>query len=271
MEHRLCSAANRVSFPAGLHDCQMSRDASLDLLKKDARKLEGELESRIHQFTRLTASIGSRFDGSASYGGGGGGAGGLRDIEDPEVVSSADDLRADIETLLQRFGDINTRMGRCIASARLGLAAQATHRRYREILFDYNTEFNRLKRGFRKKRESAELFRGMRSGGIGAGASGGGGPGAHATAQLMRERDGLLSSAKLADGVLGQAGEMQRALGRQRRTLLGAGRKVLDIGMMIPGVDVLIGKIRRKKLRDQIVLGIVVGLCFVFILWWLVS
>ena len=255
----------------------MSRDASLDLLRSEAKRIESELEARIHNFSKLTSSIGSRFDTHYGGGGSGGGGGGqfkqrsngtrLRDVEDPEVVASADDLRADIETLLTRFGDINARMGRCVASARMGIAAQATHRRYKEILFDYNTEFNRLKRSLQKKRESAELFRGMRSGGGGAGAS----AGASATDMLMREHNGLLSSSKLADGVLGQASEMQNTLARQRRTLLGAGKKVLDIGMMIPGVDVLIGKIRRKKLRDQIVIGVVTGLCLVFLLWWLVS
>ena len=92
----------------------MSRDASLDLLKKDARKLEEEVESRMRQFTKLTNSIGSRFETSYS-GGGGAGGGAMRDVEDPEVGSMAGDLQADIETLLMRFGDINARMGRCIA------------------------------------------------------------------------------------------------------------------------------------------------------------
>ena len=136
----------------------------------------------------------------------------------------------------------------------MGIAAQATHRRYKEILFDYNTEFNRMKRGFQKKRESAELFRGMRAG------NGRGGVDTSATYMLLRERDGLLSSTKLSDQVLGQASEMQNALRRQRSTLLGAGKKVLDIATALPVVDVIIGKIRRKKLRDQIVIGIVVGL-----------
>lgn len=37
---------------------------------------------------------------------------------------------------------------------------------------------------------------------------------------------------------------------------------------MLPSVHSLIGKISRKKKRDMIVLGLVLGACMAFTVWW---
>ncbi|CAN0321726.1 unnamed protein product, partial [Scytosiphon promiscuus] len=82
--------------------------------------------------------------------------------------------------------------------------------RYREILFDFSTEFKKTSAALQRKRETTELFKSSR---------GGAGQGDLEQEHLLREQNAIHSSLQSATGVLGQAAEARESLRHQRATL----------------------------------------------------
>lgn len=72
------------------------------------------------------------------------------------------------------------------------------------------------------------------------------------------------------DGVLNQAKTVSSSLGEQRRFVDSVGDRLLSVGAKFPVVNSLMTAIRRKRSRDSVILGSVIGGCVLFILiYWL--
>ena len=92
-------------------------------LKKDARKLEGELEVKLSHYSRISSGL----DNSTS--------GGVRSLH------SAAAIQSDITTLLKRLQEVHNAMEADVSGSDI---RHHTVTRHREILQDFSHEFRRL-------------------------------------------------------------------------------------------------------------------------------
>ncbi|KAH1266472.1 Golgi SNAP receptor complex member 1-2 [Glycine max] len=136
------------------------RDPNLELqesgweeLRKEARKIEGDLDVKLSSYAKL----GARFTQ-------GGSGSGYVDSGSPPIGSSRSwkSMEMEIQSLLEKLLDINDSMSRCAASA--GPATSVTQKlaRHRDILHEFTQEFRRIKGNINSMREHAELLSSVR-------------------------------------------------------------------------------------------------------------
>ena len=176
-------------------------------------------------------------------------------------------LAADIHRTITSMTDlIERRMMPC--AERTGRSQHTLLvKRYREILFDCSADFKKTSAAVARKREQAELFRGANASG---GGNGNGGSGMdEGMEHLLRERNAIGNSMKAADAVLGQASEVQSELRSQGASLRGVQGTMLAIAGNVPGLNVLIDKIRKKRNKDDVIVSGVIAFCILFTLWYM--
>ena len=88
---------------------------------------------------------------------------------------------------------------------------------------------------------------------------------------MLRERNALQNTNRMTDDLVGQATAQLGALDEQRATFGGIGSKLTEIAAASPQINAMIGYIGRRKKRDKLVLGTVIGLCSGFLLWYSMS
>jgi Golgi SNAP receptor complex protein 1 len=174
-------------------------------------------------------------------------------------------LSKDIHRTMSKMTElINTKMAP--AAERTGRSQHLLLvKRYREILFDCSTDFNKTCESVARKREAKELFRGAVSG-MNNGSGGGANP---EMEQLLRERNAIDNSMKSATSVLNQASNVRSELRSQGNSLRGVSGTMANIAGHIPGLNGLIDKIRKKRQQDDRVVSGVVAVCILFTLWYL--
>ncbi|CAD7700921.1 unnamed protein product [Ostreobium quekettii] len=214
-----------------------------DACRRDARKLEGEVDMKLGAYAKLCAT----FDGSPAAHG-------------PHGGPSTDQLlrakASEIESLLQRLSDVNERMGGSVPSGDHGRLH--TLARHRDILQDYGQEVRRLNASVGAARDRAELMARSEEGAP------------HVSVQvqgaLLRERNTIASSTAAIDEVIGSAHAVEAELKDQRRVFEGIGDRLYALGSRFPVVNGLLRAIARRKSRDTIVLSVVVSACILVLL-----
>ncbi|KAL1507577.1 hypothetical protein AB1Y20_007197 [Prymnesium parvum] len=203
-------------------------------LRREARRLENELDLKLVSYSRLDAS-----DASAS--------------------ASADEIERQIDALLARLAECNDRMSREAADAAGSATTMHTLQRHREILHDFTQEFRKTKANLRSADERQRLLssvrqdsREQRNGSV------------RATDTLLRERNAIHVGDRMADEVLGQAQATREALGAQRQGFGSTASKLSLISSLAPRASALIGAIGRRQKRDKMILALVFGLCLGF-------
>lgn len=162
----------------------------------------------------------------------------------------------EIEGLLAALAAGNEAMGRAIGDS--GGSRAHTLARHRDILRDYSQEFRRQSSVAGAARDRADLI-----GGASVPLSVAPGSGA---GLLLRERGAVASSHAALDEVLGTAHGVASSLGQQRDVFEGTAGKLAGIGAAFPVVNTLLNAIRRKKNKDNLILGGVIAACIFFIL-----
>eukprot|EP00235_Prasinoderma_singulare_P009805 CAMPEP_0119177158 /NCGR_PEP_ID=MMETSP1315-20130426/47895_1 /TAXON_ID=676789 /ORGANISM="Prasinoderma singularis, Strain RCC927" /LENGTH=286 /DNA_ID=CAMNT_0007171299 /DNA_START=150 /DNA_END=1010 /DNA_ORIENTATION=- len=229
----------------GAATAQGADSLSWEGLRKDARKLEGELDMRLAAYSKL-------------------GARGSKDVSE----ASANAAEAEIESLLSRLGHVNDRMASAGARGGAGAASAHTLARHRDILQEFSQEFRRVRSAVAAASEHARLLAGAhkRNDSFGAAGGGSGLSQSQIHQQLLRERSGLQSATNAADEVIGQAQSQAQALAQQRALLIDIDSKVGTVGGKMPVLGSIMQSIRRKKSRDQLILSAVVAVCILFTL-----
>ncbi|KAL6762559.1 Qb-snare protein, Gos1/GS28-family [Haematococcus lacustris] len=211
-------------------------------LRKEARKLEGELDVKIAAYSKLCAGFEANHR--------------LKTSESSSL--GADQTKAvELEDLLQRLADVNDAMGGVIG----GNADTRSHTlaRHRDILQEFTQEFRRLNSTLGAAKDRVQLLAGSHdSGHIGLTMQG------SSTGALLRERATIQSSTSAIDEVLSQSQSVSTNLVEQRRLLDNVTDKVLQVGSRFPVVNSLLNAIRRKKSKDTLVLGAVIAACILF-------
>ncbi|XP_008794815.1 Golgi SNAP receptor complex member 1-2-like [Phoenix dactylifera] len=235
-------------------------DSSLDLqesgweeLRKEARKIEGDLDVRLSSYAKL----GARFTHSSGY----------ADNSSPVVSSrSWKSMEIEIQSLLEKLLDVNDGMSRCAPSAAPTTSVTQKLARHRDILHEFTQEFRRTKGNLNSMMEHAELLNSVKSDISESKASGSMSPGVH----LLRERASIHGSINQIDEVIGQAQGTRSVLGTQRALFGNVQGKVKQLGDKFPIIRGLLGAIRRKRSKDTLILSAVIAACTLFlIIYWL--
>lgn len=85
---------------------------------------------------------------------------------------------------------------------------------------------------------------------------------------LAREQGHITESDRVADGILGQALETQAALEMQRQGTTATRSKLGGFGSLVGAVQGTMTRIKWKKRKNMVIMGIVIGLCVFFLFWW---
>lgn len=90
------------------------------------------------------------------------------------------------------------------------------------------------------------------------------------SAIALRERSSLQTSTSAAEEALATAQNVSNSLLEQRRVFEGMQDRLVMLGEKFPAIGGLLTAIRRKKSKDTIVLGSVIGLCcFLMLIYFL--
>mmetsp|Transcript_50602 Transcript_50602/g.126893 ORF Transcript_50602/g.126893 Transcript_50602/m.126893 type:complete len:178 (+) Transcript_50602:1256-1789(+) len=90
-----------------------------------------------------------------------------------------------------------------------------------------------------------------------------------ASANLIRERTALDTSLTMLDDILGQGTSTRDMLASQRARFKNIGEGVGRLGQYFPDVDRLLHRIGVRHIRERLILGLTIGLCLCFIIWWM--
>ncbi|KAL9228854.1 hypothetical protein vseg_004389 [Gypsophila vaccaria] len=229
------------------------QESGWEELRKDARKIEGDIDVKLSSYAKL----GARF--TQGYG----------DSGSPTVSSSSRSWKSmdlEIQSLLEKLVDINDSMSRCAASAVPTTSVTQKLARHRDILHEFTQEFRRIKGNINSMREHAELLSSVRDDISEYKASGSMSP----KMQLLRERAAIHGSISQIDEVISQAQATRSVLGSQRAFFGDVGGKVKRLSEKFPVIRGLLGSIRRKRSKDTLILAAVIAACTLFlIIYWL--
>lgn len=247
-----------------------------ETLRKQARQLENEIDSKLVAFSKLTSSFSSSSFGrnsltpqnSAQLTGAG-----------PSNNSSSDllfvTLSNEIEESLKKLNQINNRMSDSLNSDSADSSSSATvHtlQRHRDILRDYSTEYEKTKRNIISFKEREKLLsssstsNGARSNETNLNnrrLDNGGNP---ATSLYMKEYDHLKSSHNLVDQQLEIAELTKENLQSQRQSLRMIQQKMNTLAHKFPLINNLVQRIKLKKRKDTIILATVISICLIIML-----
>jgi len=85
---------------------------------------------------------------------------------------------------------------------------------------------------------------------------------------LLKENEHARRSERMIDEQINIAVESRETLMNQRVAFKAIQTKLNDISNRFPMINNLVQKINMRKRRDTIIMGSVIGLCFVFLLWY---
>eukprot|EP00245_Coleochaete_scutata_P005283 TRINITY_DN18727_c0_g1_i1.p1 TRINITY_DN18727_c0_g1~~TRINITY_DN18727_c0_g1_i1.p1 ORF type:complete len:236 (+),score=42.43 TRINITY_DN18727_c0_g1_i1:216-923(+) len=233
----------------------MEEEGKWEDLRREARKLEGDLDVKLSSYAKLGGMLGH---GGYSESGSGGGL--------LEGDGSWKSMEMEIEALLERLLDVNDAMSRCVAATTSTTSITQKLARHRDILHECTQEFRRTKTNISSMREHAELLTSVRNdiSEYKAGAS------LSPMNSLLRERGSIHGSVIQVDEVIRQAEATKGALAAQRSTFVEVQAKLKHLSDRFPVVRNILSAIRRKRSRDTYILSGVIAACTLFvIIYWL--
>ena len=241
-------------------------------LRKEARKLENEIDANLASLSKLIGVGNSHATKSASSVGSiSGGYNQYNNNTTTNKIEGNFDIIAskegEIEALLTRLSDVTRALASSIHSGANASSDTRTHTltRHRDVATEFNHEFRRLKDYIEQEREHASLLQGRHRGSNGTL----GGDESNSSA-AMRERNSILSSSIAVDDAIGVAQNTASALYEQRGIFNSTISALATAGSKFPVVNNLLVAIKRKKNKDAIVLSAVCAICSALVLiYWM--
>uniref|UniRef100_J3L988 Golgi SNAP receptor complex member 1 n=1 Tax=Oryza brachyantha TaxID=4533 RepID=J3L988_ORYBR len=233
------------------------QESGWEELRRESRKLEGDLDVKLSSYARLAARSSSASASASSS---------AAAASSPSDRSSWKSMEFEIQSLLDKLQDVNDAMSRCAASTAPTVSVTQKLARHRDILHEFAQEFRRTRGNLSSIREHADLLSSVRDDITESKATGGMSPRVH----LLRERASIHGSINQIDEVIGQAQSTRVALSNQRALFGDVQGKVKQLGEKFPVIRGLLGAIKRKKSKDTIILSAVIAACTIFlIIYWL--
>lgn len=218
----------------------MDVPTSWDALRKQARKLEAQLDEQMNSFRKLVAT---------------------------KVNSGDNYIESTVEQLLKQLDQVNNQMRAWVSSGGTEMVSH-TLTRHQEILQDLTQEFYRLRSSLRAKQEHASLLQDFREFDRSSLDLEEGGDSVEKA--LLKEHASISRSTGQMDSVISQAQSTLGALMVQRSTFGGINSKLSNVSSRLPTVNQILASIKKKKSMDTIILSLVVSVCtFLTFIYWL--
>ncbi|KAG6669569.1 Golgi SNAP receptor complex member 1-1 [Carya illinoinensis] len=222
----------------------MDVPSSWDALRKQARKLEAQLDEQMNSYRKsVSTKVPAKND------------------------TSENDLESGIDRLLKQLQKVNSQMQAWVSSGGTEMVSH-TLTRHQEILQDLTQEFYRLRSSLRAKKEHASLLEDFREfdrtrldleEGVGSGEQ-----------ALLKEHASISRNTGQMDTVISQAQATLGSLVIQRSTFGGINSKLSNVSSRLPTVNSILSAIKRKKSMDTIILSLVASVCtFLIFIYWL--
>ncbi|PON80981.1 Golgi SNAP receptor complex, subunit [Trema orientale] len=221
----------------------MEVPSSWDALRKQARKLEAQLDEQMNSYRKLVSSKDST-----------------------KVDATENGLESGIDRLLKQLQQVNSQMQAWVSSGGSEMVSH-TLTRHQEILQDLTQEFYRLRSSLRAKKEHASLLEDFREfDRTRLDLEEGGG----SEQALLKEHASISRSTGQMDTVISQAQATLGSLVMQRSTFGGINSKLSNVSSRLPTVNHILSAIKRKKSMDTIILSLVASVCtFLIFIYWL--
>ncbi|CAO1621637.1 unnamed protein product [Parajaminaea phylloscopi] len=229
--------------------------------RRTTRQLESQLDVKLTKYSSLASAIarGPDYDGST----GGMSAGG--DGSD----SSADtalELEGEISTLLSNMHSSLASLTQMLDDPDVPPSTLQQHavQRHREVLTDFERDFRACKDNVRHAIDRRELVGRVR-GDINAYKA------AHASDQeaLLAERGRLDNSHSMIDGTLEQAYATLTDFRSQRQVLNNVASRMSSTAAQVPALNGIMTMIGRRRRRDSVIMGLLIGSCTVLLLFYI--
>jgi len=232
-------------------------------LRKRARQLENEIDSKLVSLNKLGISLGgthARFDVNYASSSG---------VEKTPLLSSQttfESLSAELESLLAKLNEINDQMTDFVHGSASGSgfsqnpALQHTLRRHRDILRDYSNEFNRTHTNIQTQLDRQELLGSTDADSLQNGLNNRG-----RTDMYLKENEHLRSTERMIDDQISIAISAKEHMQSQRMNLRDISKKINTITKRYPAINSVMQKIQFKKRKDTIVLAGVISACLILL------
>ncbi|TRY73620.1 hypothetical protein TCAL_09915 [Tigriopus californicus] len=235
---------------------------SWEQLRKEARQLENQIDVKLVSLSKLGSSLSSSTALSAS-------SDKAPLLDDSQNLVG--DASAEVADLLARLAQVNEGMADFAAHQSQSAAIHHTLQRHRDILLDYRQEFNKTKANLEAIAEREDLLSSVHRDindyrkGV---ADGGTGRSNKRMDLLLKETESARNSERLIDDQINIAIESRETLVSQRVAFKAIQTKLNDIANRFPVINSLVQKINIRKRRDTLILGLVIGLCLTFLIWY---
>ncbi|KAF8910140.1 v-SNARE protein [Gymnopilus junonius] len=217
-----------------------------DQLHRQCRTLENLFDSKLTSYSQLAANI-SRPG---------------QDVESSGSLERWKDLELELDDLLSKLEEINEQLGVLASKPELMSASMLRAiQRHRELYQDNMRELKRTKTNVKQAFDQANLLSGVRND-IDAYKS-------SAADSLLAERGRIDSSHQMTDTVIEQAYETRSEFSRQRTSLSGINNRMVQVIGTMPGINNLVSMIKSRRRRDSIIMGVLIGVCFILLLTYL--
>ncbi|CAO3678033.1 unnamed protein product [Umbelopsis vinacea] len=220
---------------------------SWDSLRKQARQLENEAETKLASLTKAGSNL--RRKGAAEFPG--------------NSLTEITDLEYQTEEVLKRLQTIITLMSEYLdrpSATPSNPSMLHMLQRHKDIAFDYSKELRKVKASLRAARDKADLLtqvqdeiRQVSTQWVMLRTYNNGGS---TSEYMLTERNKIENSHRMTDMVLDQAYATRDDLGRQRSMLRGVNSRMGGVLGRLPGINNLIGKINTRRKRDTVIMAL---------------
>ncbi|KAH6570812.1 hypothetical protein BASA50_003440 [Batrachochytrium salamandrivorans] len=239
-------------------------EASWESLRKHARQLECEIDSRLVNFSKTASnqdasSSAAVMSTSDTIGG--------HSQARSDTLSTSQSIEQDLENLLGQLSRTIESMGLYLEGPGSTHPSRAsmTHllQRHKSNQFEYTKEFKKIKTNILSKREHAELLNSIRSD-INSFRSGSG----NSRDYFLTERERLENTNSMADEIFQNAMDSRDDLDRQRSSIFGSRGRLSGVLSRIPQLKGVLNRINSRKFRDTWVMGMVIGVGMCVLIWY---
>ncbi|KAI9485146.1 Golgi SNAP receptor complex member 1, partial [Zychaea mexicana] len=221
---------------------------SWDHLRRQARQVENEIELKLASLSKLGATVASRSTGP------GGDA----------LPMGKPSQELEIEELLKKLNSVIASMGEVLERpSATPTNPSMTHmlERHKDIMYDYNKEFRRVKTNMKAAQDKASLMDQVQDEIRMYNTANGDG-----SDYYLSERNRIEGTHRMTDMILEQAYATRQDVSRQGRMLQNVNSRVSGVIGRIPGINNLISRINTRRKRDTLIMAGVISTCIILIL-----
>jgi hypothetical protein len=225
----------------------------MDHLLKRCKLLEGSLEGNLERYRLLSQKVNADW---------------YDDLENGD--DETEELSHEIERLLVEMLDCINNMKvqeEATTSRSSSHQTQSLIKRYDDIYFDYKSDFKMISDAFRHKKESRRQLNSINNSNHKQNMEDKFDESSSVT-KLLKERNTLQSNMRNIDEILGDANDARTSLRTQRSSMENAFGAVGTITAKMPTFNEFISGIQRKKLRELVILALLIGLLLCFVIWY---